>query len=81
CVVSGAVRDVGDQTRMRFPVFVDAVENSADAMNDIDVPALIAAASDHLAIAWHRTYGLPVVVSNCSNNYGPFHFPEKLIPL
>ena len=39
------------------------------------------AASDHLAISWHRTYGLPVVVSNCSNNYGPFHFPEKLIPL
>ncbi|MBY5718723.1 dTDP-glucose 4,6-dehydratase [Rhizobium leguminosarum] len=39
------------------------------------------AASDHLAIAWHRTYGLPLVVSNCSNNYGPFHFPEKLIPL
>jgi len=39
------------------------------------------AASDHLAIAWQRTYGLPVVVSNCSNNYGPFHFPEKLIPL
>lgn len=39
------------------------------------------AASDHLAKAWHRTYGLPVVLSNCSNNYGPFHFPEKLIPL
>jgi dTDP-glucose 4,6-dehydratase len=39
------------------------------------------AASDHLAIAWHRTYGLPVVLSNCSNNYGPYHFPEKLIPL
>jgi dTDP-glucose 4,6-dehydratase len=39
------------------------------------------AASDHLAVAWHRTYGLPVIVSNCSNNYGPFHFPEKLIPL
>jgi len=39
------------------------------------------AASDHLAIAWYRTYGLPVVVSNCSNNYGPYHFPEKLIPL
>lgn len=39
------------------------------------------AASDHLALAWHRTYGLPVVVSNCSNNYGAFHFPEKLIPL
>lgn len=39
------------------------------------------AASDHLAAAWQRTYGLPVVISNCSNNYGPFHFPEKLIPL
>jgi dTDP-glucose 4,6-dehydratase len=39
------------------------------------------AASDHLAIAWYRTYGLPVIVLNCSNNYGPFHFPEKLIPL
>ena len=39
------------------------------------------AAADHLASAWHRTYGLPVVMSNCSNNYGPFHFPEKLIPL
>lgn len=39
------------------------------------------AASDHLALAWHRTYGLPVVVSNCSNNYGPYQFPEKLIPL
>jgi dTDP-glucose 4,6-dehydratase len=39
------------------------------------------AASDHLAIAWQRTYGMPVVVSNCSNNYGPYHFPEKLIPL
>ena len=39
------------------------------------------AASDHLVTAWHRTYGLPVVMSNCSNNYGPYHFPEKLIPL
>lgn len=39
------------------------------------------AASDHLARAWHHTYGLPVVLSNSSNNYGPFHFPEKLIPL
>ncbi len=39
------------------------------------------AASDHLAMAWHRTYGLPVVLSNCSNNYGHYHFPEKLIPL
>jgi len=39
------------------------------------------AASDHLVRAWGRTYGLPVVVTNCSNNYGPYHFPEKLIPL
>ncbi|MBC9032817.1 dTDP-glucose 4,6-dehydratase [Sphingomonas sp. JC676] len=39
------------------------------------------AASDHLVRAWNHTYGLPVVLSNCSNNYGPFHFPEKLIPL
>lgn len=39
------------------------------------------AASDHLAKAWARTYGMPIVVSNCSNNYGPYHFPEKLIPL
>lgn len=39
------------------------------------------ASSDHLVHAWHRTYGLPMVMTNCSNNYGPFHFPEKLIPL
>jgi len=39
------------------------------------------AAADHLVCAWHKTYGLPVVISNCSNNYGPFHFPEKLIPV
>ena len=39
------------------------------------------ASSDHLAAAWHRTYDLPIIVSNCSNNYGPYHFPEKLIPL
>jgi dTDP-glucose 4,6-dehydratase len=39
------------------------------------------ASSDHLVRAWHRTYGLPVVLTNCSNNYGPYHFPEKLIPL
>ena len=39
------------------------------------------AAADHLARAWHRTYGLPVMITNCSNNYGPYQFPEKLIPL
>lgn len=39
------------------------------------------ASADHLAMAWHHTYGLPVLITNCSNNYGPYHFPEKLIPL
>lgn len=39
------------------------------------------ASSDHLVRAWHRTYGLPVIITNCSNNYGPFHYPEKLIPI
>ncbi|WP_299816841.1 dTDP-glucose 4,6-dehydratase [uncultured Jannaschia sp.] len=39
------------------------------------------AASDHLVRAWHETYGLPILLTNCSNNYGPFHFPEKLIPV
>ncbi len=39
------------------------------------------AASDHLVAAWHETYGLPTLITNCSNNYGPYHFPEKLIPL
>ena len=39
------------------------------------------ASADHLARAWHRTFGLPVIVTNCSNNYGPYQFPEKLIPL
>ncbi|QDD01793.1 dTDP-glucose 4,6-dehydratase [Candidatus Methylopumilus planktonicus] len=39
------------------------------------------AASDHLVRAWHQTYGLPILTTNCSNNYGPYHFPEKLIPL
>lgn len=39
------------------------------------------ASSDHLVMAWHHTYGLPVIITNCSNNYGPYHYPEKLIPL
>ena len=39
------------------------------------------ASSDHLVRAWHETYGLPVIITNCSNNYGPYHFPEKLIPV
>jgi len=44
-------------------------------------PAASKAGADHLARAWHRTYGLPVIATNCSNNYGPWQFPEKLIPL
>src|SRR5260370_25739207 len=39
------------------------------------------AAADHLAVAWYRTYGLPVIISNCCNNFGPYQFPDKLIPL
>jgi dTDP-glucose 4,6-dehydratase len=39
------------------------------------------AGSDHLVRAWRETYGLPTIITNCSNNYGPYHFPEKLIPL
>ena len=39
------------------------------------------AASDHLVKAWHKTYGLPIIITNCSNNYGPYQFPEKLIPV
>lgn len=55
------------------------VETSAYAPNS--PYAATKAAADHLARAWHKTYGLPVMVGNCSNNYGPFQFPEKLIPL
>ncbi len=54
-------------------------ENTAYAPNS--PYAASKAASDHLVHAWHRTYGLPMVLSNCSNNYGPFQYPEKLIPL
>jgi dTDP-glucose 4,6-dehydratase len=59
-----------------------------DGMFDEDTPydprspySASKAASDHLVRAWHETYGLPVLVTNCSNNYGPYHFPEKLIPV
>ena len=44
-------------------------------------PVLSKAASDHLVRAWHHTYGPPVVLTNCSNNYGPWQYPEKLIPV
>ncbi len=80
-----------DQKRFRFlHVSTDEVYGSLsktglfteDTRYDPSSPySATKAASDHLAKAWARTYGLPVVVSNCSNNYGPYHFPEKLIPL
>jgi dTDP-glucose 4,6-dehydratase len=59
----------------------DGLFNESTAYDPSSPYAASKAASDHLAIAWHRTYGLPIIVSNCSNNYGPYQFPEKLIPL
>ncbi|MEZ5773322.1 MAG: dTDP-glucose 4,6-dehydratase [Hyphomicrobiaceae bacterium] len=82
---------IADRDRFRFlHVSTDEVYGSLgpDGLFKEDTPydpsspySASKAASDHLAIAWHRTYGLPVLVSNCSNNYGPCQFPEKLIPL
>ena len=59
----------------------DGVFNEASPYRPNSPYAATKAASDHLVRAWHHTYGVPVVISNCSNNYGPYHFPEKLIPL
>lgn len=60
----------------------DAGKFNADSAYDPSSPySASKAAADHLARSWHRTFGLPVVVTNCSNNYGPYQFPEKLIPL
>jgi dTDP-glucose 4,6-dehydratase len=58
----------------------DALFNEATAYAPSSPYSASKAGSDHLVRAWHRTFGLPVLVSNCSNNYGPYHFPEKLIP-
>ena len=81
----------GKAERFRFHhVSTDEVFGSleADGLFNEDLPykpnspySASKAASDHLVRAWHHTYGLPVVISNCSNNFGPCHFPEKLIPL
>ncbi|MCH9298038.1 dTDP-glucose 4,6-dehydratase [Pantoea allii] len=65
-----------DETRDELPLFT---ENSPYAPSS--PYSSTKAASDHLVRAWGRTYGLPVIITNCSNNYGPYHFPEKLIPL
>ncbi|WP_020188115.1 dTDP-glucose 4,6-dehydratase [Methylopila sp. 73B] len=83
--------DAGSPARFRFlHVSTDEVFGALDADGKFTeaLPyapnspyAASKAASDHLARAWHATYGLPVVLTNCSNNYGPFQFPEKLIPL
>ena len=59
----------------------DAAFTEAHAFEPNSPYSASKAASDHLVRAWHHTYGLPVLTTNCSNNYGPFHFPEKLIPL
>lgn len=59
----------------------DGQFNEATAYDPSSPYSASKAASDHFAKAWHRTYGLPVIISNCSNNYGPYQFPEKLIPL
>jgi dTDP-glucose 4,6-dehydratase len=79
------------QREFRFHhISTDEVFGSLDAGGAFDEATAYAprspysaskAASDHLVRSWHHTYGLPILVSNCSNNYGPYHFPEKLIPL
>ena len=80
------------QTAFRFHhISTDEVYGDLDGCDDLFTEdtsyepsspyAASKASSDHLVRAWYRTYGLPIVVTNCSNNYGPYHFPEKLIPL
>ncbi|MEP3855624.1 MAG: dTDP-glucose 4,6-dehydratase [Porticoccus sp.] len=58
----------------------DALFNETTSYSPSSPYSASKASADHLARAWHRTYGLPILVTNCSNNYGPYHFPEKLIP-
>ena len=65
-----------DQSAGKLPLFTEQSSYSPSSPYSASK-----ASSDHLVRSWHRTFGLPTVVSNCSNNYGPFHFPEKLIPL
>ncbi|MGO3743974.1 MAG: dTDP-glucose 4,6-dehydratase [Alcaligenes aquatilis] len=80
-----------DQARFRFHhISTDEVYGDLDGTDKLFVEttpyapsspySASKASSDHLVRAWHRTYGLPVLITNCSNNYGPYHFPEKLIP-
>jgi dTDP-glucose 4,6-dehydratase len=87
-------RDLGEEHRARFrfhhistdEVFGDLPFDGGSFVEETPYApsspySASKAASDHFVRAWHATYGLPVVLSNCSNNYGPYHFPEKLIPL
>ncbi len=96
-MLEGAINYYGqldDMSRERFRFHHISTDEVFGALGHNDQPftknttykprspyAATKAASDHLALAWYHTYGLPVVLSNCSNNYGPFQFPEKLIPL
>ena len=87
----GALKDAPKKARFRFlHVSTDEVFGSLGAEGYFEESTAYdprspysasKASSDHLARAWRHTFGLPVLVSNCSNNYGPYHFPEKLIPL
>ncbi|MFP1868936.1 dTDP-glucose 4,6-dehydratase [Lonsdalea quercina] len=81
-----------EQTRFRFHhISTDEVYGDLEGVDDLFTEttsyapsspySASKASSDHLVRAWQRTYGLPTIVTNCSNNYGPYHFPEKLIPL
>src|ERR1700726_3752591 len=83
-------KDIGEQGFRFIHVSTDEVYGSlgetglfseTTAYNPSSPYSATKAASDHIAKAWHQTYGLPVIISNCSNNYGPYQFPEKLIPL
>jgi len=65
-----------DETPSPLPLFTEASPYAPSSPYSASK-----ASSDHLVRAWHKTYGLPILITNCSNNYGPYHFPEKLIPL
>ena len=86
-------RDLGENDRKRFRFLHVSTDEVYGDLGESEDPfsearayapsspyAATKAGSDHLVRAWHRTYGLPVLITNCSNNYGPFQFPEKLIP-
>ncbi|WP_114700220.1 dTDP-glucose 4,6-dehydratase [Psychrobacter proteolyticus] len=83
--------DIGKQQFKFHHISTDEVYGDLEGTNDLFTEitpyapsspySASKASSDHLVRAWHRTYSLPILVTNCSNNYGPYHFPEKLIPL